>query len=430
MKYETFKSIILFALVLLSSVFSFLLWTYQPKYDVLDDMSYVSEVDVGGSEKKKSDLIAPTQIIFHHDEAISGFTKPIERQRFFKEFTSWTLYDYAERDFEELPETNKIVELKFPDEFPVDLITNLFTFDEEIVTPNWSFNEMFLIIDDEEELAELIVNSSDERKQITAIIDKNEIYYYLLSHMEEETEITTPFITFEDGAEPIYLPNVEIEHMKKTFIANTIEPEEFVNALFASPSVVTSNLSEAYFTDGQRGMEVVQDGRRLEYINPIQAQDTHLDALELIERSMNHINEHKGWTNDFLLEKLDSTKNAILFRMHYEGYPTFDRYRLTTIEEKWREEELYQYTRPLVSVGNLLNSSKKSLPSGSEVISIIKEADILDLEDINDIQIGYTMDYVEDAYSLTLKPEWYISYKEDWIPFKLVESERDKKGGD
>src|SRR5699024_8022339 len=130
------------------------------------------------------------------------------------------------------------------------------------------------------------------------IFDKTETYYHLLSYLEEETEITTPFFVFDEGKEPIYLPKYDQEYTKKTFVANTIEPEVFVNALFSTPSIVTSNVSEAYFTDGQRGMEVVQDGRRLEYTNPIQSQEDRLDALELIDKSMDHINEHKGWTND------------------------------------------------------------------------------------------------------------------------------------
>jgi len=417
----------------MSSVLSFLLWTYQPNYDVHEDTSYVSEVDVGGNEKTKGDLIKPKQIVFHHDEDVSGFNKPIEKERFFKDLSSWVLYEYEESDVDELPDANKMVEIIFPDQIPAETITNLFTFDESRNVPSWLFDRAYLLLDEEEEIIEFVIVSMDERRQITATIDKTETYYYLLTHMEDETEITTPYFVFDEAKEPIYLPNYDQEYTKKTFVANMIEPEVFVNALFSTPSIVTSNVSEAYFTDGQRGMEVVQDGRRLEYTNPIQSKNNRLDALELIDRSIDHINEHKGWTNDFSLEDLDVKENTIKYRMHYEGYPAFERYRLTTIEEKWREQELYQYIRPVVSVGNLLNSSKKEIPTAEEVVSTVKESGFFELEDIDDIRLGYTMDYVEDAYSLTLSPDWYISYNGDWIPFYVVESEQDKsakKGGD
>src|SRR5699024_4025664 len=130
LKYETFKSIILFALVVMSSVLSFLLWTYQPNYDVHEDTSYVSEVDVGGNEKTKGDLIKPKQIVFHHDEDVSGFNKQIEKERFFKDLSSWVLYEYEETDVEELPDANKMVEIIFPDQIPAETNTNLFTLDE------------------------------------------------------------------------------------------------------------------------------------------------------------------------------------------------------------------------------------------------------------------------------------------------------------
>src|SRR5699024_5579522 len=79
LKYETFKSIILFALVAMRSDLSFLLWTYQPNYDVHEYTSYVSEVVVGGSEKTKGDLIEPKQIVINHEEQFSRLKKPIEK---------------------------------------------------------------------------------------------------------------------------------------------------------------------------------------------------------------------------------------------------------------------------------------------------------------------------------------------------------------
>src|SRR5699024_9165639 len=100
LKYETFKSIILIVLVAMSSVLSFLLWTYQPNYDVHENISYVSEVDVSGSKKTKGELIEPKDIVFHHDDELSGFKKPIEKERFFKDLSSWVLYEYEESDID------------------------------------------------------------------------------------------------------------------------------------------------------------------------------------------------------------------------------------------------------------------------------------------------------------------------------------------
>jgi len=432
MNYETIKSFILFVLVGISFLLSFILWTYQPKYDLLYDTSYVNEVDVGGSEKTKNELIEPGRIIFHKDEQISGFKKPTERQRFFKELASWVLYGYKETEAEGKPSSDRMVEIVFPSNIPGDVITNLFTFHDDVSGPTWDFDRVYITLDNDQQTSELIIISADNQRQISATIEKLETYYYLLSNIEDETEITQPFTTFDFGAETIYLPQEKTELAKKTFIASTIEPESFVNALFASPSVVTPNANETYFTDGQRGMKIVQDGRRLEYINPLQTSSNNVETIDLIDKSMNQINEHKGWTNNFLFERVDLTANQINYRMYYEGYPTFDGYHLTTIEQMWRDQELYKYNRPLVSVGNLLNSAEKTLPSGEEVVEKIANSNVLEHQNIEDIRIGYTMQYVEDAYSLTLDPEWYILYDGNWLSYDSVDFKgtATKKGGD
>lgn len=432
MNYETIKSFILFVLVGISFLLSFILWSYQPKYDQLYDTSYVNEVDVGGEDKTKNELIEPENIVFHQEEFIWGFHKPIERQRFFKEIASWVLYDYEEESIDSLPEEEHFVEINFPSAIPANLMTNLFTFNDQITTPDWSFDRVFITLNDDEQSSELSIVSIDRRKQITATIETSETYLYLLSYLEGETNVTEPFIKYGNETNPIYIPKNKVELAKKTFIANMIKPEAFVNALFSSPSVVTPNLSEAYFTDGQRGMRIAQDGRRLEYINPIQSDTDSIEEIELIERSVDQINEHKGWTNDFLLEDLNNTTNEIIYRLNYEGYPTFDRNHLTTINQKWREQDLYQYVRPLITIGNLLNSTKHTLSSGEEVIATLEGTNELDEEEIEDIRIGYKLEYVDDAYSLTLDPSWYVLYKGDWINYDSIELEQSatSKGGD
>src|SRR5699024_12631729 len=91
MKYETIKSFILVVLVGVSFLLSFILWTYQPKYDQFYDTSYVNEVEVGGEEKTKNELMEPRSVMFHNGETVAGSSKPVDRQRYFKDLASWVL---------------------------------------------------------------------------------------------------------------------------------------------------------------------------------------------------------------------------------------------------------------------------------------------------------------------------------------------------
>src|SRR5690625_4753147 len=63
MSYETIKSFILVLLVGSSLFLSFILWTYQPNYELIYDASYVNEADVGVENGQK--VTSFKQIIFY-----------------------------------------------------------------------------------------------------------------------------------------------------------------------------------------------------------------------------------------------------------------------------------------------------------------------------------------------------------------------------
>jgi len=424
MNYETIKSFILIVLIGISLLLSFILWSYQPNYENVYDTSYVNEVDIGGIEKTKNELIEPTEIIFRNGTRASSFINPVDRHMFYNDLASWVLYDYRAGDSNGRPDEEEMfVEIIFPSAIPADVITNLFTFDEEFDPPNWSFERVFFTFDEQHHLLKLIILSVDDRKQITATVEKSETYEKVLSYMKRPEHLQEYISTGSVNA-PIYLPKEQIQLSRKTLVATDIEqPESFINALFSNPSLVTQNIREAYFTDGQRGMRILHEGSRLEFINPIQPSFDSINPMELLDKSITNINEHKGWTNDFLFENI-SSQNNIRYRLHYEGYPVFNR-TLSTIEQEWRQQELYQYTRPLIRIGNLLNSREMELSSGEELLHVLTEDNRMEMEYINDIQVGYSLSYLEDAHTLTLEPDWYILYEGDWVKYDPAEQQQD-----
>lgn len=431
MKYETVKSFILFVLVGISFLLSFILWSYQPNYESFRDTSYVNEVDIGGNEKTKNELIEPSEIIFRNDEKTTGFMNPIDRQSLYDDIASWELYDYKLMEANGRPDMETFVELIFPTNVPVSLATNAFTFNDDFEPPDWSFERVFITFNDESQSLKFTILSVDGRNQIVATIEKSDTYKLLLSYMEND-KLLDEHISFGTPDNPIYLPKEQMSLESKTLVATSIKPESFIDALFSDPSYVTPNLQEAYFTDGQRGMRIVHDGRILEYINPIQSNYERLTPAELIDKSINNINEHKGWTNNYYFENIDNTLNRISYRLYYEGYPVFDRFNLSVIKQEWREQELYQYNRPLVSIGNTLSSKEVELPAGEHVIQLLTYDKNINLENIKDIQIGYSLNYLDDAHSLTLKPSWYLLYNGEWTIFNEADYEHELhvKGGD
>src|SRR5690625_6219786 len=133
--------------------------------------------------------------------------------------------------------------------------------------------------------------SIDGRKQATAVIDNTDKYNLLWSGMSEP-EGLSEYTLFEPADTPIYLPKNQVEMVRRSLGVKTIDPNMLVNALFSNPSLVSTNIGEAYYTDGQRGMSVLKEGRSLEFINPRSEEHTselqsrgHLVCRLLLEKN-------------------------------------------------------------------------------------------------------------------------------------------------
>ncbi len=416
MSFESIKSLVLFLLVGISLFLSFILWTYQPSYDQIYDTSYVNEANVGGREILKVDLIRPEHVLFNENENIFGFEKPSDQNLFYEEMMNWTLYGYKETDIESDDlSSNNYVELLFPVNIPSEFLSNMLTFNESAELPNWSFKKMYITLNEDSHTIQIAIHSIDNRKQITATVEKLETYEYILNYFNDPTDLIGYIKIDEDTVkQPIYIPQEALEIQKKTLVVSHIEPELFINALFSNPNVVTPNRKEAYFTDDIRGMSITQDNKGLEFIHPIQSSFERTDLMDVLDLSVNHINDHKGWTNEFLLDDYIATNNEIIFRLHHDGYPLFDYNNLATIHEIWRNQQLNKYNRPLIKLENVLNNQKENLLSGQELKQYIIQDDTYDLTKIDDIKIGYYVQFLYDSHSISLEPNWFILYQDEW----------------
>src|SRR5699024_5588131 len=176
---------------------------------------------------------------------------------------------------------------------------------------------------------------------------------------------------FELTDRTIYIPEDSFELPKRTLVANELSVDLFVNALFRNPSLVTQNRVESVYTDGQRGMRVLNDVKTIEYTNPVQTSTVNQPILELLDWSVERVNDHKGWTNSYTIDRIRPNKNEVTFRMNYDGYPVYDFYNISTMTQEWRDQNLYRYDRTLIQLGNSLNSVSTELMSGQEVKQFI-----------------------------------------------------------
>src|SRR5699024_629285 len=102
--------------------------------------------------------------------------------------------------------------------------------------------------------------------------------------------------------------------------------------------------------------------------------------------------------------------------LHYNGFPVFGGGGLTTIEQEWRDNDLYQYKRPLVSINNQINADEMMVASGQDIVYAIENDKQFhfEMEHVENIQLGYRLSLDDSSHIVTLSPAWYVKYRDKW----------------
>ncbi|HLR75777.1 MAG TPA: two-component system activity regulator YycH [Virgibacillus sp.] len=430
MTFETFKTLILILLVGLSLLLTISLWSYQPDHDRHNTgLKYVNEVELGGDVASKRSLIKPNAIIFHMNTDYYGFKHPNDMNDLYTLMQDWTMSDPVLEEDESFPSHDHMVEVIFPENMPMEVVKNIFTLDDpEESLPTWSFQRLLFIFDTNDSTVKAHFLSVDGREQAIFSVNESNASEKLQTYVNKRTGLVK-YLLFEQAPSRIFLPEDQVDIRQRTLAVERIEPSLLVDALFPNPALVSPNVGEAFFTDGQRGMNIQQDGNGIEYINPIQSNYEHMGVINLLDESIQDINEHKGWTEKYHLDSIIPSMNQIRYRMHYDSYPIFHQGDLSIIEQQWRNQDLYLYRRPLFRLTNSFGGSNIKLPSGREVIYYLENNSSYNIESVRDIRIGFYLTYADDEYySVNLEPAWFMDYNGSWQIIRTAETDFNEGG--
>ncbi|WP_217587432.1 YycH family regulatory protein [Lentibacillus saliphilus] len=438
MNLETIKSIILVMLVGISLLLTFSLWSYQPKDELLINKPLVSEedMDIKGTQETKRDMVEPIEMIFHNNGALHGFKDPNDRQRIYRDMQTWVLYDFNLRNTASNVQDDQMVEMIFREPIPMRLLNSLFKFNEEPYLPEWSFERIYITFDENTSHMNIRFESTTSGQYALAVVNNSRKFNLLWEYVMTDRDMQ-PYLKVDGISDPIYVPKDPITMYNWSLTTNAINPNQLVNALFNNPSVVKHNVSddEIIYTDGQQGMRVDQNKRSMDYYIAYDVNNYELmDPVDLLERSINSVNEHRGWTGDYRFWSFSRHDNELTYRMFYDGYPVFSQQGYSIIQQTWRQNELYQYKRPLFNINNQIGATSMTLPSGKDVIAAIENQQYAnyDMNNIRDIRPGYKLVYKDSSmYIMTLEPTWYMEYAGEWVEIKMSnEGLLSLKGGD
>ncbi len=438
---ENIKTAVLFILVGTSLLLTLALWNYQPTYEELGQPTYLEETRMDGDSRQLTELIHPRNIYFHNYSRHSQPPSPEDLSQLFHDTRTWSftsiqpfVSEVSEED-EEVDILPRSMEVRFPDELPLELIGNIFTINQgERTFWNQNFDRVyFQLSDDNNEIVHVTFTSGEHDSYVDGEIQSTSVYEYIENLMNREENIPLQAYQFNEEI-TLYLPSERVEIPSYTLLTDEIRDiQPLINNLFNNPSMVRRQVpsgqnEESYYTDGSRALttkRVLQNERAMQFDNPFSTDSPSMTRYEIIRRSIEFTNDHDGWTDEFYLDTIDDESNEIGYRMYYDGLPLFDIGNHTMIQQTWEDNRIRQFLRPLFVTSTNFQSEEqvRTVQSGDSVYAFFEAHQEQFSHDVQDMRVGYEVITRSDAENaLFLEPEWHIKYNGQWQPFSYFES--------
>lgn len=430
MKYETIKTLLLAFLVVLSTVLTWNLWTFQPQYE-FNDSKYVHEVSIS-EPKDTGDIIQPLKIYLRDNQGLYGIMEQEEMNDIIQLAETLTVFNiepgstYSKQQIRSLTERDGL-ELLYPGRVPFSLFQHVFKFETEEDMPGGSFDRIIIQRGGSEE-GDIYFVSSEEGMVVKAHMDGEQVGNLFNQLKKQKTQYSSyEQYKLPDGRSQ-YLPIEAPEMTRYKYYSDTIDTDKFMYALFDDPAFTQKSQEsedELRFMDSTSMMDVDLEKHMIFYVNPSQALTTppKLVRNDLLEKSMDFINEHAGWTDNYRYFSTDVTSQKTVFRLFVKGYPAFNQDGMAEMKMFWGTEKIYQFSRPYFVLDvPLPGPTQITLPTGEETVEKLLARPGFEADKFQDLVLGYTLRKdPNNSKVLILDPDWYYLYENDWQPVEPAE---------
>ena len=424
MRYENIKSGILTILVLVSILLTWNLWTYQPNYDFMDNGNTVAGVTVSEKQEVRK-IIKPDQILFHIKGGTYGTNNNGELERVIREMSRWTIYDvknYTDKvgNIEDLSHGRGNIEVIFPGEVPIELYRSVLNIEEKKI-PLFNFNKIIInVTGASKEYGTIYFVSLENQQVYSSHISAESLNGFNRSFYKNAAQYPRYFAYKASERRTIFLPEEKIEMTPYKYFPNSLNSEDFKEALFNDPSFVQKSTIahiEEYTNDSSK-MTINYDTNILRYVNPAAVDDYNEGSYDLVNRSIDFVNEHGGWTDPFRYVLKDDYKHSVTFRLYsMDGYPVFNDQGLSEIKEEWGQDEINSYVRPSIALDLPIPTDMKKVirPSGHTVLEYLQSKKDFKPELLDDLVLGYRMQRdTQENRLILLEPAWFYRYDKSW----------------
>ena len=428
---EPIKSVVLLLLVLLSVVFTIAVWSYSPNYE---PMEQAQTVDISISEKKTIDeIIKPYKMITNLKDRVLGSVDNEKMKTILDEMNLWELSDLqlvsqkmSKFEIAKILRQPSQITMYFPGEVPMLVYDNVLLVDDPNI-PEATFNR--LVIDWSQSTQAPVVHLLSEGSGLhykTQVTLPNKTSF--LRNVVDVGQSFDEYAEIDRGNLPfLAVPKDPVTIARNTYIQEEINPIRFRDALFSDPNAVRRtqvDSTHVEYGDDHAFMNIDTEIKRLNYVMPAVESQEFTIPSELLLNTIDFINEHGGWTDEFRYAYMNPISRYVRFQLYVDGLPVFsDQSGTNEITETWGNNRVFKYIRPYYKLDLRIESRQKELPSGVEVAEDLRESQEVDFDLIEEITPGYYMVHDVEQELIVLEPCWYYLIKDNWLRFAPEESQ-------
>lgn len=434
---ETIKSVVLLLLVLLSITFTFSIWSYSTKLDTINpDQSIDGSITSIHNKKPISDIVLPYKWVFKfNDDELFGTTDTTVIQPVLDEMMRWKVFDLTSVNQQLTPEElhslltkGNQYSLYYPGEVPVSVYDDVLEIEDKNV-PEILFDRIIVNWNPEDSLPEIHFISTVSMTHYKARVKMEDTQRFQKSIIDKGKRLSQYKEVQVNDTRTIAVSSEPITAVYSTYIEEEINPSLFKDALFTDPNSVRRNLvgtNTEEYGDDHALMNVNTKTKVLSFVYPPESQEIAIPS-ELMAATIEFVNDHSGWTDDYRYSYMNPISRIIRFQLHDNGLPVFsDVPNGAEITEELGDNRVAKYIRPFITLNTPIKSYDVTLPPATEVARQLEASDDLDFTAIEEIKPGYLLIHDPDVGVLKFEPHWFYLIKGNW---EVYEEELNRKGG-
>jgi regulatory protein YycH of two-component signal transduction system YycFG len=392
---EKIKTGLLTVLVILSLGQSYLLAYSMPGLGATTSspQDYIKGAEPMGQEEQVENTIFPQDMVLHlgkgkHTMLYPGtnFYNLIYGKIKSREFKGFQRDKISIVDWDEVRNNDLGLELRFGQGEPAELLSKALKLEEDPEFQSDVINRIWIFKN----------NDRDEVRTYFFSSDGSTIYESVRADLtSQDVEMYVGYgeyqVQYQMVGNELYTPLGPVEGLQSIVGFDRYSAEQMQKNLFFDPGVtrtISDRSGSQIYTDGKRGLQVEQNGKWINYTDPVAGQKLQDDESENVYAAISFINQHGGWDglHRFIHAGTYEDSQTVRFQQYYGSYPIMSEDLFLFGEMKLRLQQgvVSEYARSLLTLhkkaeskeirwlpgGELLRKTLAEYPRRSEVIAL------------------------------------------------------------